>query len=837
MSHHRSIAQRIVAVIFSTLLCAAAAGTAQESPNKPAKSSPARSQSSSKDQSTTDSGRPADKAKDDTGVDIDAKLKAREKKKEERKPNFEIKSVRTSPSDAITYFKPNHWTLFHLELVANNGDETVELRTSTPESLLEAMDTPHAVQYRRIVHLLKEQSKIARMPLFLPEARKGGKSVELALYHPDGVLPIQPPGIDRQPCTVLDPDQFLILALSADPDNYRFLNNMQCIEPGIEALDDEPRDKRRYFALVTQLQPTKPLVADTVLGWTTTAYVIWDDLDPGLLSSRQQEALIDWLHLGGQLIISGGSAATRLDQSFLAPYLPADVVGSAQITDLSKLSSNYLTARTIEKQTAAPKPIPILPSKPVYFAKLAPRPESDKVEDADLIGDLPLAVERRVGRGRIVMAAFSLYQPDLVLNWREGYDTFWCNRLLKIDETIPNAAFQIGGNVARTYVRLPARKLSRFRLLARDFGAGPYRPRPVAGEQPNPGGDILGATMFSPLDPREVVEKESVAEWRDKTFVPAAARQTLLDATGIKIPPPDFVLAAAISYLVVLVPLNWLICRFALRRPELAWLSAPVIILAFSVGIVRFARVNVGYDSSSHEIDVVEMSAGYPRAHVTRFTCIYSGSRGRYQLRYDDAAAIALPMSIGDVQRGKNVERVHLDWDMTDGFPVTLGRYEVNPRSVGMLRAEEMKLLGGPIRRVPGENPGTWSLDNQTGWELWDCHLVTPTETIRLGDVKPGEHLQYPPVPAAALPSPDDADDQAEIHRVAASGAAPGHSTIRELGDLSPVRLMELLEDRSPDAGTRLVAWAPKTVPGQQLNPKPDRAIGFTIFVVHLNEP
>ena len=837
MSHHGSFVQRIACASLWTILCVTTAGIAQESSDSRTKAAPARSQRSSQEQAKPGSGKSADKAKDDTGVDIDAKLKAKEKKKEERKPNFEIKVVRTSPSDTITYFKPNHWTLFHLELIANNSDETAEVRTS-PESLLDTMDTPHAVQYRRLVHLLKEQVKISRLPVFLPEGRKGGKSLESALYHPDGVLPIQPPGIDRQPLTVLDSDQFLIVALSADPDNYRFLSTMQCVEPGSEALDEQPRDKRRYFALVTQLQPTKPLVADTALGWTTTAYVICDDLDPGLLSARQQEALVDWLHLGGQLIISGGSAATRLEQSFLAPYLPADVVGSAQLADLSKLSGLYPTARTAEKPTPQPKPIPIQPNKPVYFAKLAPRPEADKVEAPDLIGDVPLVVERQVGQGRVLMAAFSLYEPDLVKDWKEGYDTFWRQRIFKIDETIPNASFQIG-QTGRTYVRLPARKLSRLRLLSRDFGAGTYKQRPVVQEKAKPEDEIFGATTVQVPGPRdELAEKDGVAEWRDTTPVPDAARQTLLAATGIKIPPPEFVLAAAISYLVVLVPLNWLVCRFGLRRPELAWLSAPVIILAFSVGIVRFARVNVGYDSTSHEIDVVELFAGYPRAHISRFTCVYSGSRGRYQFRYDDAAALALPMSIGNVQRGKNVERIYLDWDMTEGFPMTLGRYEVVPRSIGMVRAEEMKMFAGPMRLLPGTDAGQWSLDNQTGWELWDCHLVRGTELVRLGDIKPGEHLQYPPPAQNATVSPAAVDENSAVHRIKETGGSmTGHSTTRELGDLSPLRMMALLEDRAIDSGTRLVGWAPKTVPGQQVHPKTDKAIGFTIFVVHLNKP
>src|SRR5262245_19736736 len=92
-------------------------------------------QSSSPQESPQAGKSTSDKSKDDTGVDLDAKLKAK-KKKEERKPNFEIRLVRTCPSDTITFFKPNHWTQLQLDLIANNDDETVEVRTAD-ESLLD----------------------------------------------------------------------------------------------------------------------------------------------------------------------------------------------------------------------------------------------------------------------------------------------------------------------------------------------------------------------------------------------------------------------------------------------------------------------------------------------------------------------------------------------------------------------------------------------------------------------------------------------------------------------------------------------------------------------------
>jgi hypothetical protein len=777
-----------------------------------------------------------DRAKDDTGVDIESKLKAK-KKKEERKPNFEIRTVRTSPSDTITFYKPNHWTLFQLDLIANNNDETIEVRTGY-ESLL---DTPHAVHFRRLVHLQKEQNRLARLPVYLPERRKA-KSLEVALYHPGGVLEIQPPGIDRQPCTLLGPDQFLIVALSNEPDNYRFLKDFQCILPGSEADDSEAADVRRYFYLVTQFQPTRPIVADTALAWSTTSAVIWDDLDPTLLSKRQQDALIDWLHFGGQLVVSGGSAATRLEQSFLAEYLPADVVGSSQASDLSELAARYPSARSIQHLQPQVRPIRILPGKPVYMARLAPRPEAEPVGPKDKFGDLPLVVERRVGRGRIVMAAFSLYQPELVQGWKDAYDTFWRERLLKIDETEPVAAFQPGGSQPRTYVRLPARKLSQFRFFARDLGNSMHRTRALAIDKSID--DSLGFVQRAMVPPGpDEQDHETVADWRDDTPVAQEARRTLLAATGIKIPPPDFVLTAAIAYLVALVPLNWLICRFVFRRPELSWLLTPVIILGFCIGIIYLARANVGYDSATQEINVVEMFGGYPRGHVSRFTCLYSGSRERCEFRYEDQGAVALPMSIGAVQRGHAIEQLSVDWEMGEGAPVAMGRYEVHPRSIGMIRAEEMRAFAGPFRLIPKAEPDEWTVENQSEWELWDCALVTSSGTIYVGDLHPGEKLD---VSASSGPhrSPENETDSLynNVHRVVAADESNAQrSRVSEMGDLSHSEMLELCEQMTQGLGLRagqdrprLVGWAPRAVPGQQIDPAQDRSVGFTVFVVHL---
>jgi hypothetical protein len=623
---------------------------------------------------------------------------------------------------------------------------------------------------------------------------------------------------------------------------------MQWVLPGSDTEDNDPEDRRRYFHVVTALQPTRSLAADTALAWTSTSVAIWDDFDPGQLEPRQRDALVDWLHWGGTLVISGGSAATRLEESFLTPYLPADVAGSGELRDASSLEDQYLTAVNYDRLRPERRTINILPDKPVYLAKLQPRASATATVS---VGDAPLLVERPVGRGRIVMAAFSLYQPEFV-NWGGAYDRFWREAIVKIPETTVNPQFQTGMTGA-SYLRRPARERSGVRFLSRDLGAGAREvnlmgvvgypsadPTASASVQPN----RFSSSFPLPNDESTTRTTETVAEWRDDAAVPSLARQILMDATGIKIPPPEFVLAAAVSYLVVLVPLNWLVCRFAFRRPELAWLTAPVIIVGFSIGIVKFAKVSVGFDTTSQEIDVVEAFDGHPRAHLSRFTCVYSGSRNRAEFRFEDQAAVALPMALGK-QRGQNIEKMQLDWDMSPEAPVTLGRYEIHPRSIGIVHAEEMRPLGGSIRVVPGPAADSLVIDNQTGLELWDCHLVTSDRRTLLGDLAAGGTLEFAMSGRSVIAEVQPpADDSGERILAPDSDDASGrrYSRSRGLGELAPDRLLELLDDPKMNldkrrAGTRLIGWMPRPIGGQEVHPKPDRVVGFTVVVLHLEKP
>src|SRR5262249_30354097 len=107
----------------------------------------------------------------------------------------------------------------------------------------------------------------------------------------------------------MEPHQMLIVILSKDATNqFAPWARMSATIPSSAERDDAPAlEKQRYYRLVLPMDPDKPGLSSHPLTWTTISHVIWDGQAPDVLSLSQQQALLDWLHWGGQLIITGGA--------------------------------------------------------------------------------------------------------------------------------------------------------------------------------------------------------------------------------------------------------------------------------------------------------------------------------------------------------------------------------------------------------------------------------------------------------------------------------------------------------------------------------------------------
>lgn len=762
--------------------------------------------------------------------------------KEKIKPPIEFFRSQIAPFDILPYMKANHWSTLSLEMRANYDDYVGFLRSSPvrllgmPREGFEALEAPQEVLYLRDARLIKEQRARLSMQIMLPRIPK---EVNIDLLRPEAIRADE---VWPASLRVLEPHQMLILVLTKESnDPYARWNQFQALIPmSADRNDALVLDRQRYYRLVLPLDPEHLPLSSHPLTWSTLSHVIWDGMPPEMLQPQQQQVMLDWLHWGGQLILVGGAKPSfaALRESFLGPYLPADSTGdNVMLTeqDLAPLSKTYPPVVSSQEREdprpvpnagdpkqsflsfvyKAPEPIRPASNRPLFCAGLRPRAGASVIPLGESSPHV-LGVENRVGRGRILMLTINPTDPALS-SWG-GIDTLVRRVILRRPE---DRLGSLGGWTGAEFrppgfQALSGPDLSWFRYASRDVGASLPRPNPEAPD-PRQGtpADSDTKSAEAPL-PAVISQGSSVAEWVDSSRLPRLSRDILENASGITIPSSKFVLKVILAYIIALVPLNWLICRYGLRRREWAWVVVPALALGFAIGVERAAAYDVGYDAACDELNVLEMQGGYPRAHLSRFASLYTTGRVRFNISYpNDPSALALPQDNGRSLRGEDVMTSR--WQSQ---PVpTLEGLQVQPRSLSLFRAEQMVNLPGAIRLDTREEP--YKIVNATDLELRDAVLVevgngpdSERKETYLGTIGPGSN-----VVVKSVPSPEGDPFSTVIPNPV--------SILREFRDY--------FEDRPENSGeVRLVAWSPTIWGGQKIEPPIDRQRGVSVVVVHL---
>ncbi|HEV2968357.1 MAG TPA: hypothetical protein VGY55_00110, partial [Pirellulales bacterium] len=371
----------------------------------------------------------------DSDTEQDAKLKSEKKKKEdeekkkkeeEKKRDFEVSQPYVEPFRADSPslgVKPGHWFCISQAMKANNFDFVGEMDTELTLKSADARvaQVPTQLITSRPVVLPKGQERFPELPVFVPRSEPARTAGDIDVNGVPQQFVFSRPWLSTElrsrggsamiqsgatPLVLMPPYQFYFFVLAREHLRYRSLE-------GLDALRGPEFDGRLvYYRFV--LPPLEKHVALPAhpLAWSSIAYVLWDDVDPALLSPDQQRAMLDWLHWGGQLILSGPNTLGTLRGSFLGPYLPANEGPTRAITAEALLPlSSYFTP----KQGKGRRPL-----SPIHAwsgIQLVKAPEA---------GFLPhtgeLVVERGVGRGRIVATAFPLSLRALQA-W-PGFDSF-----------------------------------------------------------------------------------------------------------------------------------------------------------------------------------------------------------------------------------------------------------------------------------------------------------------------------------------------------------------------------------------------------------------------------
>ncbi|MBX9789014.1 MAG: hypothetical protein K2Y37_08880 [Pirellulales bacterium] len=770
---------------------------------------------------------------------------------ERAKPDFELGSSASLPADPNRmqlFAKPGHWTAAQSQLVANHHDFRGRFRTG-------ALDLGAAARFRlevtREVALAKGQKKRIEFSFYLPAGQET-KQVPLALTTDSGrdVLAA------RDPATRLFAHQYYFTVLAREPDTFQFVRQLDTLQApsGKYFSFNEPVDP--HYRLTIVEPGSSAALPSRAAAWTSVAALVWDDFDPKPLSPEQQRALVDWLHWGGELIVSGPQTIDLLKQSFLADYLPADGAGAVELgaEQLGELDRDYSPATAALRLPAA-----------WTGERLTPRSGARVVLGSD---ELPLVVERAVGSGRVVVTAFRLNERALA-RW-PGFDSFLNCCLLRR----PSRKFSRAGNSVALAWRdehswFDPRRVSRVRYFSRD--AGEWRPWNQFGtaeaprEDPNSTRQLFYANQVVPGAAPAAEDQPfappgfgpGVAGWSDFGDVSRVAAGQLQEAAGIKIPSAEFVVRVLGVYLLVLVPLNFALFRL-LGRVEWAWLAVPVIALGGALAVVYLAQLDIGFVRAQNELAIVELQGAYPRAHVTRYTALYTSLTTRYAAEFDDPGGVALPLAAADeaLLPGQSRSTIALATDQT----ARLSDFRVASNSIGMLHSEHVLPLAGGLMLEPARAnaPDAWQVRNATGLALRDVRVVHRhigrggdrygagdmprdgrAEVATVGNLAPGEvrELTFSAMPrvsvalkqAVAPPvnGADQSSGKTDPHARAGAAAAP-------IARPDHAALVELAIDDCLNGEYRLVAWCDAPLGGMTIEPRATQLQQSSLVVAHL---
>ncbi len=392
----------------------------------------------------------------------------------------------------------------------------------------------------------------------------------------------------------------------------------------------------------------------------------------------------------------------------------------------------------------------------------------------------------------------------------------------------PQARFEfVGPNAPDRYD--PAAS-THVRYFTRDAIEPPVDDEKLAREQPLSSQDPF-------VDPYQVQTElidrlkgePGVAGWNDFSWIANTARETLREAAGISVPRRQFVLKMVGLYLLVIVPVNWLVFRLA-GRVEWAWLAVPVIAAVWGLLVVWLAQLDIGFARAQTEVAVLEVQPEYPRGHLTRYMALYTSLSSSYDLRFSDPTAVALPFAAGGrLLFGPQSEEVRL----TTTGERDLSGYPVASNSTGMVHSEQMFDLGGGIRWT-APVVGSPSVENRTPLELTGAAVVRRRraasgkivdEIAWLGDVEPGGRVDVQFDAGGA----ETVERNRQRHELSAK---------REEGarGLSLRKLIDCAQrtDNLHPGDVRLVAWHNGALAGVEVTPSTAQRHGATLIVAHL---
>ncbi len=652
----------------------------------------------------------------------------------------DLRSLPYAKDTVGVFLKPGHWYQANQKLTARRQDE--DLVSSVMIYDRERKPVPmfpgySPVNFQRDLTLATGQSKNIRMQFFQPDVpvtNTGEFDSSAAASHVTVHYTSRANGaslfVDEYPTRLMQGYQYNIITLNTDPSRYIFWRGLPSFHwPSTTRLPSERISPHRVYDLAEE--EIAGQFPSRLYAMTSTSHIVINDTSPARFSNEQQEAFLDWLHFGGTVIINGPDAVAGVDSSFFRAYAP---LRNTTTVDWSSKETKLLNDHwTISQLRGEIVPFVQDPSLTMLVG--------DLVSDASWIPSLEgLVAERLVGQGRIVMTTFPMSSGPF-LRW-PSYDSFIHNAILRkprrtiLSSSAPDLVFA----PPYTGTELNPIHSTRMRIWARDLDATMAN----ATRRPLPSSPTSGQDK-APLLRTKLT---SLGAWTTNSEVLRSARESLQETAGITVPRIQTIISLLAGYLVVLVPVNWLVFRL-LGRVELAWVAAPIIAIVGAVVVARSVQLDVGFSRSQNSYAFLECHPNYSRGIHSGYHALYTSLSTTYRATYDDDQGIVSPMATPREQslHAKRFLPQMARYTYANAMDNGLQNNSVLSNTTGMLRSEEIAELGGTYRmsfdREAFELKGAYRLE----FPIYDVGVLGrdgegKLHTGWLGTVEPDESIQ-----------------------------------------------------------------------------------------------
>lgn len=213
--------------------------------------------------------------------------------------------------------------------------------------------------------------------------------------------------------------------------------------------------------------------------------------------------------------------------------------------------------------------------------------------------------------------------------------------------------------------------------------------------------------------------------------------QALAAIPALEVPPAELLLAVLAAYILLIGPISYIVLRRIDRR-ELAWVTAPLLVILFTAGAYGVGSSLKGTAIVVNEIAMVRAAVDGSAASVQTFAGIFSPSRETYDVTADGDALLASVRSFDQPEARRS-------YVVEQGEPARLLGLQVTTFGLQTVRADTVVdyTPGLGVTWHAGDGEITGEVTNRSPGVMTDVAIVTTTGGRMIGDLEPGEAREF----------------------------------------------------------------------------------------------